>query len=174
MTTNRSLGIVDGLAQLSFAVIGLLEARARHADLSLVQMRMLGVLRDRRPTINELATLLQLDKSSTSGLVDRASRRDLVRRVPADHDRRAVRVELTGSGRELATNVADGFGNDVIALLRPLTAADRRALSALVDGVLVAAAETRGIDLFAAHQDNALKDDALKDDALRDDARDRA
>ncbi len=45
--------------------------------------------------MNELAELLGLDKSSTSGLVDRAQRRGLVRRVPSQLDRRSVRVRLT-------------------------------------------------------------------------------
>ena len=40
----------DGLAQLSFLIHGILERRAREHDLSIVQIRLLGVLRDRTPT----------------------------------------------------------------------------------------------------------------------------
>ena len=42
---------------------GLLERRAAEHDLSLIQTRLPGVLRDRTPTMNELARFLGLDKS---------------------------------------------------------------------------------------------------------------
>ena len=77
------LGPVDGLAQLSFVIQGMLERRADEHDLSIIQTRLLGVLRDRKPTMNELARFLGLDKSSVTGLVDRAERRGLVARVPS-------------------------------------------------------------------------------------------
>src|SRR6185312_17156750 len=92
---RKQLSPVDGLAQLSFLIQGLLERRAAEHDLSIVQTRLLGVLRDRRPTMLELAKLLGLDKSSVSGLVDRAERRGLVARIPSAADRRSVLVGLT-------------------------------------------------------------------------------
>ena len=73
---------VDALAQISFLVQGTLERRAGEHGLSLIRRRLLGILRDRTPTMNELARLLGLDKSSTSGLVDRAQRRGLVAAGP--------------------------------------------------------------------------------------------
>jgi DNA-binding MarR family transcriptional regulator len=93
------LSPVDGLAQLSFLILGTLERRAAEQSLSMIQTRLLGVLRDRTPGMNELATLLELDKSSITGLVDRAERRGLVERIPSPADRRAVQVGLTDSGR---------------------------------------------------------------------------
>src|ERR1700749_1332739 len=97
---------VDGLAQLSFVVSGLLERRAAERDLSLAATRLLGVLAAREPTMNELARLLQLDKSSVTGLVDRAERRGLVTRVPSAADRRSVHVTLTADGRGLVSAAA--------------------------------------------------------------------
>src|ERR1700744_2597914 len=91
---DHQLSTVDGLAQLSFLTLGLLERRAGEHRISIIQTRLLGVLRDRTPTMNELATLLGLDKSSATGLVDRAERRGLVSRVPSSADRRVVLVEL--------------------------------------------------------------------------------
>jgi hypothetical protein len=70
----------------------MLERRAAEHDLSIIQTRLLGVPRDRKPTMNELAWFLGLDKSSVTGLVDRAERRGLVARVPSTTDRRAVLV----------------------------------------------------------------------------------
>src|SRR5580693_7233213 len=108
----RQLNVIDGLAQLAFVVHGMLELRAAEHDLSITQARLLGVLRDRTPTMNELARLLGLDKSSTTGLVDRAERRGLVARVPSATDRRSVLVSLTDDGRSLVSQAAVGFEAD--------------------------------------------------------------
>src|SRR5580700_3076605 len=113
----RQLNVIDGLAQLAFVVHGMLELRAAEHDLSVIQARLLGVLRDRTPTMNELARLLGLDKSSVSGLVNRAERRGLVQRVPSSQDRRAILVVLTDAGRSLVASAAASFEADVLDLL---------------------------------------------------------
>jgi MarR family transcriptional regulator, lower aerobic nicotinate degradation pathway regulator len=143
------LTMVDGLVQLSFLVYGLLERRAAEHDLSITQTRLLGVLRDRRPTMNELARLLSLDKSSASGLVDRAERRGLVTRMPSTADRRAVLVGLTDNGRTLISEASGRFEDDVASLLASVPTKDRETLRRLVSRVLVAHAANHGIDLFA-------------------------
>ncbi len=142
------LGPVDGLAQLSFLVQRMLERRASERGLSMIQTRLLGVLRDRRPTINELGRLLDLDKSSVSGLVERAERRGLVSRAPSPTDGRAVLVSLTEEGRSLIGEAATVFEADVLALLDRLPVSDRRALVELVSRLLVAHAADHGIDIF--------------------------
>ena len=143
------LDAVDALAQMSFLVQGTLERRAGEQGVSLIQTRLLGILRDRTPTMNELARLLGLDKSSTSGLVDRAQRRGLVRRVPSQLDRRSVRVRLTDQGRTLVQQVGARFAEDIETLLEPLPEGDRLLLSAHLSQILVAHAAGRGVDLFA-------------------------
>jgi MarR family transcriptional regulator, lower aerobic nicotinate degradation pathway regulator len=145
---HQTLSPADGLAQLSFLVQGLLERRAREQDLSIIQIRLLGILRDRRPTMNELARLLSLDKSSVTGLVDRAERRGLVVRVPSTTDRRAVLVSLTDHGRSLVSEGGARYESDVCLLLHHLPPADRETLSSLVSRLLVAHAANQGIDLL--------------------------
>jgi len=145
---TRELTPVDGMAQLSFVIHRMLERRAAEHDLSIIQTRLLGVLRDRKPTMNELGKLLALDKSSVSGLVERAERRGLVTRSPSPADRRAVIVVLTEEGRSLVAEASAQFGRDVLALLARLSRADRRALSRLVSRLLVAHAADHGVDLF--------------------------
>jgi MarR family transcriptional regulator, lower aerobic nicotinate degradation pathway regulator len=142
------LSPVDGLAQLSFVIHRLLERRAAQYELSVIQTRLLGVLRDRRPTMNELGKLLALDKSSVSGLVERAERRGLVTRAPSPADGRAVLVSLTDDGRSLVSEASSQFGADVLVLLNRLSAPDRRALARLVSRLLVAHAADEGVDLF--------------------------
>ena len=146
--TRPQLSAVDAMAQLSFVIHGLLERRAQEHDLSIVQTRLLGVLRDRRPTMHELARLLALEKSSVTGLVDRAERRGLVTRVPSTTDGRAVLVSLTETGRALVSSAAAGFGADVGALLARVAQRDRDLLVRLATEVLVGHSAAHGIDLF--------------------------
>jgi DNA-binding MarR family transcriptional regulator len=115
----------------------------------MTQTRLLGVLRDRTPTMNELAKLLDLDKSSVTGLVDRAERRGLVRRMASTEDRRVVLVSLTDHARALVSEAAATFAADVSEILACLPPQERRQLATLVSGLLVSYAERRGIDLLA-------------------------
>jgi MarR family transcriptional regulator, lower aerobic nicotinate degradation pathway regulator len=132
------LGLVDGLAQLSFLVYDGLAEIAGHHDLSIVQMRLLGVLRDRQPTMNALGRHLGLDKSSISGLVDRAERRGLVSRTVSPSDRRAFHVSITDAGRLLAAQVAATFAERIETLAAPLSDPDRRLLSQLATQIVAA------------------------------------
>jgi DNA-binding MarR family transcriptional regulator len=148
-TPAGELHAVDGLAQLSFLIQNTLARRAAQQGLSLIQTRLLGVVRDRRPTMNELAKLLELDKSSVTGLVARAERRGLVERAPSVADRRAVLVGLTDQGRSLASRVSTLFEADVATIVSCLSPSESDALSELVGKVLVAHATNQGVDLFA-------------------------
>ncbi|MGP0022346.1 MAG: MarR family winged helix-turn-helix transcriptional regulator, partial [Streptosporangiaceae bacterium] len=76
---SHSAEMMDSLVRASFTVIALLSRVAAEHDLSLTQLRVLAILRDREPTMAELATYLGLERSSVSGLIDRAVRRGLVR-----------------------------------------------------------------------------------------------
>lgn len=89
----------DALVQLSFAIQRILASVGAEHELSVVQMRLLGILRDRTLGMLELGLQLGLDKSSVTGLVSRAERRGLVQRSPSPDDGRAVLVTLTPLGR---------------------------------------------------------------------------
>jgi MarR family transcriptional regulator, lower aerobic nicotinate degradation pathway regulator len=145
----RELSAADGLAQLCFLIYYALERRAAEHDLSIAQTRLLGVLRDRKPTMNELAKVLLLDKSSITGLVDRAERRGLVVRMPSTADRRVVLVGLTDEGRSLVAEVSTRFEADVSATLNHLPPSGRKTLSTLVSRLVIAHATDHGVDLFA-------------------------
>jgi DNA-binding MarR family transcriptional regulator len=126
------------LAQVARLVQDALELSARRHELSPTLAKMLSTLNGRTPTMNELAALLALDKSSTSGLVDRAQRRGLVRRVPSQLDRRAVRIRLTDSGRELQQDLDAGLTEDISKLLAPLGAEETTALATHLSAILAA------------------------------------
>ncbi len=136
---NRSaadVAVTDSLVQASFTVTALLSQVAAEHDLSLTQLRVLAILRDRQPKMAELAEYLGLERSTVSGLVNRAAARGLLRRGTSDDDGRAVTVSLTAEGRRLA---ALGTAQ-VAALVGPLTArltrTEQDRLSALLGKLL--------------------------------------
>jgi DNA-binding MarR family transcriptional regulator len=145
--TATDLGIVDGLVQLSFLVQSVLARVAAGDDLTLPQSRLLGVLRDRQPSMAQLARLLGLDKSSTTGLVDRAERRGLVRRVEVPEDGRAVRVTLTAEGRRLVEVLGAEMGRQITELTDGLSDTNRRRLSLLAGRIVIRHADAVGLDL---------------------------
>ncbi len=133
--TGEPLDLVDSLVQTSFLVQGILRRVAARHDLSVVQMRLLGILRDREPGILVLARHLELDKSSVTGLVDRAERRGLVERVADPDDGRAVRVRATEEGRALAERGAAEVGEDLAAATAGLSNPQRRRLASLLSRI---------------------------------------
>jgi MarR family transcriptional regulator, lower aerobic nicotinate degradation pathway regulator len=142
------LGPVDALAQLTFAVQGALGRTAAAHDMSIVQARLLGILRDRSPSITELAVFLQLDKSSVTGLVDRAEERGLVARTASALDGRSVQVTITAAGQELVDRGTTAFEDEIAILVADLNPSQRARLSATASLIVVADARRRGIDLL--------------------------
>jgi len=126
----------DAMVQLSFSVHTILTAAAADRELSLIQLRMIGVLRDRQPTMQELAQHLGLTKSSLSGLVGRAEARGLVRRTADAADGRTVRVALTRRGHSAAAQVTAAVNGQVDQLLADLSANQRDQLTRLAWQIL--------------------------------------
>ena len=126
----------DALVQTSFEIVAVLARVAARHDLSLTQLRMLGVIRDRAPRMAELADFLGLDRSTVSGLVDRAVRRGLVDRAEAGDDGRGIHVTLTAEGRSVGAGVAAEVSTAMAPLTGRLSLAERRRLGALLDRML--------------------------------------
>jgi DNA-binding MarR family transcriptional regulator len=127
---------VDRLVQTSFTVMAVLTQAAAAHDLSLTQLRVLAILRDREPKIAELAAHLGLDRSSVSGLIDRAAKRDLVRRTASADDARAVHVSLTPAGRRLTTTLTTEIAEALAPLTTKLATADQKKLGTLLTKLL--------------------------------------
>ena len=133
---QASVDVLDSLVQASFTVIALLSQVAAEHDLSLTQLRVLAILRDREPKMAELASHLGLERSSVSGLIDRAVRRGLVRRDTSSDDGRAVRVSLTPDGQRLASLLAEQIGGLITPMTGRLGSADQQRLSVLLHRML--------------------------------------
>ncbi|WP_432843982.1 MarR family winged helix-turn-helix transcriptional regulator [Dactylosporangium sp. CA-092794] len=125
------MSTMDALVQLSFQIQRILSEVGAEHDLSIVQIRMLGVLRDRQPAMLELGQHLGLDKSSTTGLVSRAEKRGLVQRSPSPYDGRGVLVALTEQGREVVQWGEAEIGRRIAELTGPLSDAERDRLTEL-------------------------------------------
>ena len=71
-----------------------------------------------------------------TGLLDGLERKGLVRREPADVDRRTLRVRLTGVGIGLLDGMTHDYYRRVALLMSDLTEDDKRTLSGMLLRVL--------------------------------------
>jgi MarR family transcriptional regulator, lower aerobic nicotinate degradation pathway regulator len=121
---------------MSFTLMAVLTEVAAEHDLSLTQLRVLGILRDREPTMAELAAFTGLERSTISGLIDRAAQRGLVIRTADPRDGRSVRVTLTDSARGLVPTITAAVGQRIKPLTDRLTSAEQKRLIALLTKAL--------------------------------------
>ncbi len=129
-------GLRDALVQTSFTLMAALTEVAAEHDLSLTQLRMLGILRDREPTMADLATFTGLERSTISGLIDRAAQRGLVVRTADPRDGRSVRVSLTKQARALVPQVTAAIGDRIKPLIGQLNVSEQKRLTALLTKAL--------------------------------------
>lgn len=128
--------LVDALSQTAFATMGVLTRIGADSDLSLTQLRVLAILRGRRMRMSALADYLGLERSTLTGLVDRAERRGLVGRAPSEADRRVVEVFLTPAGVEAAEVVGPRVASELSELTGRLTPDERATLQGLLERML--------------------------------------
>lgn len=131
--------MLDALVQLSFAVQDVLARVAARHGFSVTAVRLFGSLRGREPTMSDIKDHLALEKSSVSGLIDRAERRGLVARTTGHPDGRTVHVRLTEQGAELAARFAAEVYAELETLLAPLSDRQQSRLADLADVILAGA-----------------------------------
>ncbi|ROP63834.1 MULTISPECIES: MarR family winged helix-turn-helix transcriptional regulator [unclassified Curtobacterium] len=136
MDTSEQDRLVDALGHAAFTTMGALTDLAADAGLSLTQLRVLAILRDRRLRIGDLAEYLGLEKSTMTGLVARASQKGLLAREPNPDDARAVDVVLTDRGHEVALALESAMRDALLPLTERLPPADRRRLRELLERML--------------------------------------
>lgn len=134
-----SLGAAAGLVRLTFLVQNLYTEVSKDCGLTVAQGQLLCTLSDQAVGMAELADVLELERSSLTGLVDRAEQRGLVVRQSDPHDRRAVKVSLTETGATAVHRFHDELTRRLDALLAQLPATERerfgRTLSRIVADV---------------------------------------
>jgi DNA-binding MarR family transcriptional regulator len=134
--TTEQRELIDAIATTAFRVMAVLSKLAAENDLSLTQLRMLGILRDRRLKISELAVALGLDRTTVSGLVDRTERRGLVQRSPHPHDGRSVQVTLSPEGAKAAEHGAKEIARSLSSMTDTLNRAESQRLTTLLERML--------------------------------------
>jgi len=142
MATDHDFGqarlddVRDALVQMSFALMAALTEVAGEHDLSLTQLRVLGILRDREPTMADLATYTGLERSTVSGLIERATQRGLVTKTTDLIDGRSVRVSLTAHARALEPEITAAIDERIAPLTGQLSASEQRRLTTLLTKAL--------------------------------------
>jgi DNA-binding MarR family transcriptional regulator len=100
----RVEGIVDRIGGIQRRIKRMLDETLDEYDLSSGEWHALGSL-SRAPggrrTAGDLAAKVELSSAAMTNRLDRLEKAGLVRRVPDEHDRRAVQIELTDAGRAL-------------------------------------------------------------------------
>ncbi len=134
--TARTSELVDSLVQLSFAVHDVLARVSADHDLSVTQLRLLSILRDRTPPMTAIAEHLGLDPSSVTGLVDRAERRGLVSRATSTRDARVTIVSATAAGLELGAQLAATVTTGIEALVAGVPGTERDCIVQVAAAIL--------------------------------------
>jgi len=129
-------GLLDALVQASFVTMAVLNKIGAENDLSLTQLRVCGILRDRRPRMAALADYLGLEKSTMSGLVDRAEKRGFLGRAPSAEDGRATEVFLTNEGMRLVERLYLEVKQELTPLMDRLDSSEQRHLHELLRRML--------------------------------------
>lgn len=114
-TLNR-LGITTALVELSTAIERVFVEEGRRCGLTQQQTHVLCVLNEKALGMGEIGRVLDLEKSSVTGMVDRLERRGLVCRRPHPDDRRASLIELTGEGAAKGSQVHEAVTDRLEAL----------------------------------------------------------
>jgi DNA-binding MarR family transcriptional regulator len=91
------------------------------AHLTLTQLRVLGQLRERPLTVNQIAQALGLSAASMTRILDRLEERRLVSRRRISEDRRRVEIDLEPDGRQLMTQLRPFQGSPIERALRTMT-----------------------------------------------------
>jgi DNA-binding MarR family transcriptional regulator len=100
------------------------------------QLQLLCMLIDGPVGMSELCRLMNLERPSMTGLVDRVEKRRLVARASDLADRRACLVTLSGKGRRLAVAAHDDVTARLESITEGLDPNDRDRLAAVTTRIL--------------------------------------
>jgi DNA-binding MarR family transcriptional regulator len=136
--------LIDAVLGASRALVAVAARSLVHVaeDVTLAQYRVLVELAARGPQrLVDLAAVLRVDPSTTTRMCDRLVRKGLVSRRRASADRRAVRVTLAPSGRDVVANVTRSRRAELGTVLARLPQDDRRPVLAALRAFASAAGE---------------------------------
>ncbi|MDP4503466.1 MULTISPECIES: MarR family winged helix-turn-helix transcriptional regulator [unclassified Nonomuraea] len=135
-TKEPLLRFTEALVRLSHLVQQVFDEVAREHDLTPQQAQLLCLLIDGPVGMTDLSRSLHLEKSSLTGLVDRAGKRGLVARARDSKDRRACRIVLTPEGERLGALAHEAMSERLEALAGKLPQEHRHLLTSAIGGIL--------------------------------------
>ncbi|MFI9594698.1 MarR family winged helix-turn-helix transcriptional regulator [Nonomuraea sp. NPDC052265] len=135
-TEAPGLSLTEALVRLAHLVQQVYGEVSREHDLTPQQAQLLCLLVGGPIGMTGLTRALHLEKSSLTGLVDRAEKRGLVARVRDERDRRACLIELTCAGAEIAVRAHDGVAARLETLAAGLPTAHRDLLAGVIGTIL--------------------------------------
>ena len=131
------LGLVSALVRGSGLVQHQLLLASTEMGLTPQQAQMLCIIDHSPRTMLQLSRLLRINKSSTTGLVDRAEHAGLLIRVQDKSDGRSWLVDLTRSGRILTKKFKRVVEDRLEGLLAPLPEQERNVLDAALSRLVI-------------------------------------
>ncbi|MEV0345086.1 MarR family winged helix-turn-helix transcriptional regulator [Nonomuraea sp. NPDC050680] len=129
-------GLATALVRLAHLVSRVYAEVSKEFELTPQQIQLLCMLLGGSTGMTEMSRALGLEKSSMTGLVDRAERRGMVVRVRDQRDRRACGIELTDQGRKVAHDAHRKVTAQVEALIGEIDPDDRERLETVVMGIV--------------------------------------
>ncbi len=133
---TRTIEALDAYVKLLRAgrtVLARVEPRLTASGLTPTQFGVLEALLHKGSlTQRELSRKVLTSPGNMTDLVDKLEARGLVRRARQSADRRAVKVELTGAGRQLIEPLFASHAGDITAAMADLSVEELHQLSALL------------------------------------------
>ncbi|MBN9492099.1 MarR family transcriptional regulator [bacterium] len=134
---DNDVALVTGLYRTTNAAIRELDHRlVRDHQVTFVQaVTLLAIDSFDRPQPHMVADYLSQQSQTVTGVIDRLERAGHVSRRRDLDDRRAVRLELTRSGRELAESVGKALAAQTRAVLSRVAPQVKQRLEAALDDI---------------------------------------
>ena len=95
-------------------------------EVTIPQMAILALLKDGGSCkMSDIAKLLHVTTSASTGIVDRMVRVGLLKRLPDKKDRRIIKIEMTQKGTKLIDDIHKNRQKMIMDLFSRLTSAER-------------------------------------------------
>jgi DNA-binding MarR family transcriptional regulator len=137
----RVEGIVDRIGGINRRIKRMLDETLDEHALSSGEWHALGRL-SRSPggrrTAGDLAKKAELSSAAMTNRLDRLEKAGLVQRIPDEHDRRAVQIEITDAGRELYERTVDAQAAKEAIIADALTGDQQDQLNDLLRRLMLA------------------------------------
>jgi DNA-binding MarR family transcriptional regulator len=117
----------------------------RKLDVPMAQLKSLFIIVNKGETnFSMLAQDLGVTSGNMTGIIDRLVEQGLVMRNPNPQDRREIRLEATGKGRDLLTNLMEAQTKHMAHILTHMSLEELISLSRGLSGLIRAVEEHQG------------------------------